>query len=260
MIYSYLADFARTIRFLIVGSEKADSGDIELLNRPPQQLQELVFLAGYCLRAPCSHLTCPFSELLPVLPTDGIFEIDAVISRVHGTNANDAPIAQWYWKDETGSWQAYNSFDSRMLEVRLTPLSRYEEMGQLQMAHIAGEREVVVQVLGQVYRIDLERQMQVNELTGNERAVQRRAIPQHPQKGAIAIAIMHAAFAVRRQHAGGNEVDKRAELLNANRVLLEQVVRLLFPILVEIDGSSVSLTTILKHACESLVEWSGDSL
>jgi len=55
------------------------------------------------------------------------------------------------------------------------------------MAHIAGEREVVVQVLGQVYRIDLERQMQVNELTGNERAVQRRAIPQHPQKGAIAI-------------------------------------------------------------------------
>jgi hypothetical protein len=42
----YFKDFARTLRILIVGTDKSDSVDFELLNRPPQQLQELVFLAG----------------------------------------------------------------------------------------------------------------------------------------------------------------------------------------------------------------------
>ena len=41
----FVLDFARTIRFLIVGPEGEESS-LEVVNRPAQHLQELVFLAG----------------------------------------------------------------------------------------------------------------------------------------------------------------------------------------------------------------------
>lgn len=41
-----ISDFARTIKFLIVGTKEGDHTTFEVVNRPPQHLQELVYLAG----------------------------------------------------------------------------------------------------------------------------------------------------------------------------------------------------------------------
>ena len=56
------------------------------------------------------------SELLPRLPTDGIFEIDSVMSRSHSSFYEYSPV-QWYWKDDLHQWQPFNNFDSRCIEV-----------------------------------------------------------------------------------------------------------------------------------------------
>uniref|UniRef100_A0A183DT30 E3 ubiquitin-protein ligase n=1 Tax=Gongylonema pulchrum TaxID=637853 RepID=A0A183DT30_9BILA len=98
---SRVSDFARTIKFLIVGAKECDSAAVEIANRPPQHLQELVYLAG---------------ELLPSLPTDGIFEIDSVILRSTST-LSDVPTPHWLWKDNSNQWVAYSNFDSRVLEI-----------------------------------------------------------------------------------------------------------------------------------------------
>ncbi|KHN84712.1 E3 ubiquitin-protein ligase TRIP12 [Toxocara canis] len=181
-------DFARTIRFLIIGTEGEDRS-LEMVNRPSQQLQELVFLAG---------------ELLPRLPSEGVFEIDSVMMRSHAA-FHEIPPAQWFWKDDTNQWQPFNSFDSRVIE----------------MAYSTNEAEISLQINGNVYRMDLQRMVQQNHATGSERSIQRRA-PQAPQK----------------TKASPPEEDRRLELLKNDASTLKQVVQMLFPILVEIDGSS----------------------
>lgn len=181
-------DFARTIRFLIVGSENGERC-LEVVNRPPQHLQELVFLAG---------------ELLPRLPSNGVFEIDSIMLRTH-TSFHELPPAQWFWRDDMNQWQAYNNFDSRIIE----------------MAYSTNEAEISLQINGNVYRIDLERLVQQNHATGNERTIQRRAPQPAPKTKSMIL-----------------EEDRRLELLKSEPSTLEQVVQMLFPILVEIDGSS----------------------
>uniref|UniRef100_A0A914ZIP5 E3 ubiquitin-protein ligase n=4 Tax=Parascaris TaxID=6254 RepID=A0A914ZIP5_PARUN len=181
-------DFARTIRFLIIGTEGGDRS-LEMVNRPSQQLQELVFLTG---------------ELLPRLPSDGVFAIDSVMIRPHAS-FHEIPPAQWFWRDDANQWQPFNNFDSRVIE----------------MAYSTNENEISLQINGSVYRMDLQRMVQQNHATGNERSIQRRA-PQPPQK----------------TKASQPEEDRRLELLRNDASTLNQVVQMLFPILVEIDGSS----------------------
>jgi hypothetical protein len=48
---------------------------------------------------------------------------------------------------------------------------------------------------------------------------------------------VHILFLAQKQT--NSEQDKRKELLNTNKALIDNIVKLLFPILVEIDGSSV---------------------
>ncbi|VDN51984.1 unnamed protein product [Dracunculus medinensis] len=173
-----VVDCARTIRFLIVGTESTDRL-IEVVNRPPQHLQELVFLAG---------------ELLPPLPVDGIFSIDSVMLRSHG-GTNDIASIQWLWKDDTCQWLPYNNFDSRIIE----------------MAHSNNENELTLQINSNVYRLDLNRMLQINHVTGKERQILRRSNIQRTKTSA--------------------EQDKRQELLYKDPVKIEQVVQMLFPIL-----------------------------
>ncbi|KAM3728915.1 E3 ubiquitin-protein ligase [Dirofilaria immitis] len=180
-------DFARTIKFLIVGSKEGDHTAFEIVDRPPQHLQELVYLAG---------------ELMPRLPVDGIFEIDNVMLRSHGTYYDFQPT-MWYWKDDSSQWLPFTHFDSRLIE----------------MAYTTNETEVNLQINGNVYKIDLQRMVQRNHSTGKERAIQRRA-------------------SVFKSKTASLEEDRRLELMKTEPVLLEQVVQLLLPILVEIDGSS----------------------
>jgi hypothetical protein len=58
-------------------------------------------------------------------------------------------------------------------------VSRFDNF---QLAVQANEREVSLHMLGQVYRIDIERLIQINEMTGNARQVQRRAITHQTPK------------------------------------------------------------------------------
>lgn len=62
------------------------------------------------------YLVMVFSELLPRLPTEGIFEIDNVILRSHNA-FQDAQAAQWFWKDNSNQWVPFSLFDSRVIEV-----------------------------------------------------------------------------------------------------------------------------------------------
>ncbi|MFH4980867.1 hypothetical protein AB6A40_007576 [Gnathostoma spinigerum] len=180
-------DFARTIRFLIVGSEDGDYS-LEMVNRPPGQLQELVFLAG---------------ELLPRLPMDGIFEINGVMSRSH-VASHDLLPSQWYWKDDSNQWQPFSNFES----------------GVIEMAHAASHPEISLKVNGNLYRIEFQNMIQQDPATGKERAIQRRPAQLSARDPPV------------------QDSDRRLSLLKENPTKFDQVVRLLFPILVEIDGSS----------------------
>lgn len=59
-----------------------------------------------------------FRELLPRLPSDGVFAIDSVMIRPHAS-FHEIPPAQWFWKDDANQWQPFNNFDSRVIEVQL---------------------------------------------------------------------------------------------------------------------------------------------
>lgn len=47
--FAFNSGFARTMRSLFVGKNDDKGSDLEVLNRQPQQLQELVLLAGLVL-------------------------------------------------------------------------------------------------------------------------------------------------------------------------------------------------------------------
>ncbi len=52
-----------------------------------------------------------------------------------------------------------------------------------QMAYQSRQREAVLQMTGHSSTVDLERMIQVDELAGTVRQVQRRIAPQQTQKG-----------------------------------------------------------------------------
>ena len=72
------------------------------MSRTPQELYEIVSLIG---------------ELMPKLPSDGIFVIDSLLRKGTMTNT-DAVI--WQWRDDRGMWHPYSLIDSRIVEVRMT--------------------------------------------------------------------------------------------------------------------------------------------
>lgn len=47
---------------------------------------------------------------------------------------------------------------------------------------MANETEISLQINGNVYRIDFQRMVQQNHVTGNERAIQRKNAPSVPSK------------------------------------------------------------------------------
>jgi E3 ubiquitin-protein ligase TRIP12 len=72
---------------------------VELVSRSPQELYEI---------------TCLIGELMPRLPTDGLFSVDALLERT-------PPMAQdavtWQWRDDRELWHPYSTMDSRIIEV-----------------------------------------------------------------------------------------------------------------------------------------------
>lgn len=60
-------------------------------------------------------MTCLIGELMPKLPTDGIFAVECLLER---PNNSILDAVQWQWRDEQGHWHPYGSWDSRMIEVK----------------------------------------------------------------------------------------------------------------------------------------------
>lgn len=55
------------------------------------------------------------SELMPCLPREGIFAVDAMLKK---GSAHTTEAAVWQWRDDRGLWHPYNRIDSRIIEVK----------------------------------------------------------------------------------------------------------------------------------------------
>jgi E3 ubiquitin-protein ligase TRIP12 len=133
-------NIAETLRYLLLGTAEQDVVDIELVGRTPQESYEIVCLIG---------------ELLPRLPTDGLFTIDALLRRSPVSANNDV---LWQWKDDHGTWRHYTGIDCRILEA----------------AFQSREDEVSINAHGRTYTVDFHSMTQINEDSGNSRAVYRK--------------------------------------------------------------------------------------
>ena len=60
-------------------------------------------------------MNCCFRELLPRLPTDGIFAVDGS-ARKSLVQCRGESVS-WQWKDDRGHWRPYSLVDSRIIEV-----------------------------------------------------------------------------------------------------------------------------------------------
>ncbi|XP_038209135.1 E3 ubiquitin-protein ligase TRIP12 isoform X3 [Zerene cesonia] len=147
---------ADTLLCLLTGST-VHHEQVELLPRLPQELYEI---------------TCLIGELMPRLPTDGIFSVDAHLDRPW--SANNERGAQWQWRDDRGVWRCYSWAECRALEAGAA----------------AGEEEVCLATLGRSYTVDLTAMQQLNDHTGTARPVQR--LPPASAPGAAAAADAHA--------------------------------------------------------------------
>jgi len=60
-------------------------------------------------------VNCCCRELLPRLPTDGIFAVDGYVRK--GVVQCRGESVSWQWKDDRGHWRPYSLVDSRIIEV-----------------------------------------------------------------------------------------------------------------------------------------------
>lgn len=111
-----------------------------MISRTPQELYEIVCLIG---------------ELMPALPTDGMFAIDNMLCKTHSSVID---LVSWQWRDDRGVWHPYTSIDGKIIEA----------------AYQSGEDEVSLNTMGRSYTIDFNTLQQINEDTGTARAVQRK--------------------------------------------------------------------------------------
>lgn len=86
---------------------------VELVSRSPQELYEI---------------TCLIGELMPMLPSDGIFAIDGALQRPSGC-AQDTVM--WQWQDDRATWQNYSTSDSRIIEVEYGIMRRVLNIGNI---------------------------------------------------------------------------------------------------------------------------------
>ncbi|WAR12555.1 TRIPC-like protein, partial [Mya arenaria] len=181
---------ADTLCYLLVGTSEEASKQIELVSRTPQEL-----------------------ELLPVLPGDGIFSIDALMRKGSLTSVD---AVCWQWKDDRNLWHNYSPIDSKIIEA----------------AHQSGEDEVSLSTFGRAYTLDFNTMQQINEDTGTARAVQRKTNQ-----------------AANTAQGGGSasetdleRCDSRAEVLREDSELASAFIKTLFAVLYEVYSSSAGPT------------------
>ncbi|KAG5888420.1 hypothetical protein JTB14_016323 [Gonioctena quinquepunctata] len=190
-------NIAETLVYLLTGSAEVNQEDVELIPRQPQEQFEITALIG---------------ELMPKLPTEGIFAVDTLLERPSSI-AKDQPI--WQWRDDRGLWHPYGAVDSRIIEA----------------AHLTGDDEVSLNTLGRIYTIDFHSMQQINEDTGTSRPVQRRFTPTSVQSSPV-----EPAQVPSRPLSASR--DARVACLREERGLAAAFIRSLFSVLYEVYSSS----------------------
>ncbi|XP_073822012.1 E3 ubiquitin-protein ligase ctrip isoform X5 [Musca autumnalis] len=236
------SDIASTLLYLLTGNAdplpKSASTHVDLISRSPSELYEI---------------TCLIGELMPRLPTDGIFVVDALLDR---PTINTHDQVQWQWRDDRGTWHNYSAIDSRMIEA----------------AHLNSEDEFSLSTLGRTYTVDFHSMQQINEDTGTTRPVQRKINPnyrpppntsttssstgQDLSASAVASAISALSNTVTATATGGAtpiaptsssssssqkrraSVDARIACLKEERGLAAEFIKNLFNVLYEVYSSS----------------------
>ncbi|XP_029650609.1 E3 ubiquitin-protein ligase TRIP12 isoform X2 [Octopus sinensis] len=201
---------AETLCYLLVGSSDQASQSIELISRTPQELYEIVCLIG---------------ELMPKLPSDGIFSIDSMLKKGSSVSG-DAVI--WQWRDDRGMWHPYALIDSRIIEA----------------AHQSGEDEVSLSTMGRAYTIDFNSMQQINEDTGTARPVQRKV-------NSLVASCIHSASSSSSSSSSSDpnveQCDSREEILKEDIDLASAFIQTLFAVLYEVYSSSAGPT--VRHKC-----------
>lgn len=143
-------DIDATLLYLMTGSSDTlatrqanGNTDIELVERNPQELYEI---------------TCLIGELMPRLPNDGIFSVDALFEKP--ASAQQDQIT-WQWRGDRGTWHPYSIMDSRAIEA----------------AHQNSDDEISLSIMGRTYTIDFNSMQQINEDTSTTRPVQLKINP-----------------------------------------------------------------------------------
>lgn len=143
-------DIDATLLYLLTGSadpkrttSSGGGNEVELVERNPQELYEI---------------TCLIGELMPRLPTEGIFAVDALFEKPASTQQDQV---QWQWRGDRGIWHSYSTVDSRVIEA----------------AHQNSDDEISLITMGRTYTIDFNSMQQINEDTGTTRPVQRKVNP-----------------------------------------------------------------------------------
>ncbi|KAL3281120.1 hypothetical protein HHI36_004342 [Cryptolaemus montrouzieri] len=190
-------NIAETLLYLLTGSVEVNQDDVDLIPRQPQEQFEITALIG---------------ELMPKLPTDGIFAVDTLLERPI-SQVKDQPI--WQWRDDRGLWRPYGAVDSRIIEA----------------AHLTGDDEVSLNTLGRIYTIDFHSMSQINEDTGTSRPVQRRFTPTSTQASPSEPPPIN-------NRSSSTSRDARVACLREERGLAAAFIRSLFSVLYEVYSSS----------------------
>jgi len=178
-----------------------------LVPRSHQELYEMVSLIG---------------ELLPPLPGDGVFAVDALLAPP-GTVLLDPVV--WQWQDDRGAWHTYGYNDCRTIEA----------------AFLAGESEVVLNSAARYLNLNLVNMHEIREDCGTAKPLKRVLTSQ--LTGAAAAATAAAAASTSDDETAveateGGAVDRTT--LTAN------LTATLFPVLIEIYSASAGPG--VKHA------------
>lgn len=134
-----------TLRQLLVGgSSSSENDDFDLVQRNPQELYEI---------------TCLIGEMMPPMPADGIFAVDALLAKP-GAFIRDPVL--WQWQDDRGNWHTYGFNDCRVIEA----------------AFVAGEDETALNSNGKSFTLNLKSMHEIREENGTARPIQRKLTSQ----------------------------------------------------------------------------------
>ena len=94
------------------------------------------------------------AELMPPLPADGIFAVDALLP---GAYIRDPVL--WQWQDDRGNWDTYrytHIWDTLDHFGDARDTFRYNDIRCIEAAFVAGEEEVSVQSGGKAFNLNLK--------------------------------------------------------------------------------------------------------